>query len=244
MTRKSVARPGRERILDAAERLFSRRGFYGVSLRDITEAAGVDVALVGYHFGGKRALFKAVFERRAEVLNRERLELLNDIRLAARPGTPSLEAIVHAFTYPLLERSARGGAGWKSYFALIAYVNNSPEFGPEMMSEHFDALVAKFIAVLREALPDVPPQEIYWGYQFLTGALTLTFAETGRIDKLSGGIVRAADLDSVLERLAPYVAGGFRALAARAAAANATRTPRRSSRAGKAAHMKAIPREG
>jgi AcrR family transcriptional regulator len=216
MKKKTAGRPGKERILDAAEALFARRGFYGVSLRDITEAAGVDVALVAYHFGGKRELFTAVFERRAEVLNRERLELLEDVRRRALPAAPSLEAICNAFFQPLLERSARGGPGWKSYFALVAYVNNSPEFGPLMMTRHFDPLVDRFIAVLREALPDCPPREIYWGYQFLTGALTLTFAETGRIDKLSGGLCRASDLDSVYERLAPYVAAGFRALRARA----------------------------
>ena len=222
MKKKTADRPAKERILDAAEQLFAQRGFYGVSLRDITQAAGVDVALVSYHFGGKRELFTAVFERRAEVLNRERLELLEELRRAALPAAPSLEAIVNAFSQPLLERSARGGPGWKSYFALVAYVNNSPEFGPLMMTRHFDPLVDRFIAVLREALPACPPREIYWGYQFLTGALTLTFAETGRIDKLSGGLCRSSDLDSVLERLAPYVAGGFRALAARAAGGKGT----------------------
>ena len=214
-SKKTPLRNGKERILDAAEQLFAKRGFYGVSLRDITQAAGVDVALVGYHFGGKRELFTAVFERRAEVLNRERLELLEDVRRSALPGAPSLEAIVNAFTQPLLERSARGGAQWKSYFALVAYVNNSPEFGPQMMTQHFDPLVDRFIAVMREALPSCPAREIYWGYQFLTGALTLTFAETGRIDQLSGGLCRASDLDSVHQRLAPYVAAGLRALCAR-----------------------------
>jgi AcrR family transcriptional regulator len=218
MKQKPPPRPGKERILDAAEQLFAQRGFHGVSLRDITQTAGVDVALVGYHFGGKRELFTAVFERRAEVLNRERLELLETVRRTALPQTPTLEAIVNAFSQPLLERAARGGPGWKSYFALVAYVNNSPEFGPVMMTRHFDPLVDKFIAVLREALPECPPREIYWGYQFLTGALTLTFAQTGRIDKLSGGLCRSSDLDSVHERLAPYVAAGFRALCGRAAA--------------------------
>lgn len=219
MKKKTPARPGKERILDAAEQLFARRGFYGVSLRDITQAAGVDVALVGYHFGGKRALFTAVFERRAEVLNRERLELLEAARRAALPAAPAIEAIVNAFSQPLLERSAHGGAGWKSYFALIAYVNNSPEFGSVMMTRHFDPLVDKFIAVLREALPGCSAREVYWGYQFLTGALTLTFAETGRIDTLSGGLCKSSDLDSVHERLAPFVAAGFRALCTRARAA-------------------------
>jgi len=226
MKKKTPARPGKERILDAAEQLFAQRGFHGVSLRDITQAAGVDVALVGYHFGGKRELLTSVFERRAEVLNRERLELLERVRSAALPRPPTLEAIVNAFTQPLLERSARGGAGWKSYFALVAWVNNSPEFGPVMMTRHFDPLVDRFIAVLREALPGCPPREIYWGYQFLTGALTLTFAETGRIDKLSGGLCRSSDLDSVHQRLAPYVAAGFRALYTRAGPAPAGRRAR------------------
>jgi len=216
MARKSHDRTnGKDRILDAAETLFAQRGFHGVSLRDITSAAGVDVALVSYHFGGKRELFTAVFDRRAEVLNRERLELLNEVRLAARPHMPSVEAIVAAFVTPLLERSARGGPGWKSYFALIAYVNNSPEFGPVMMTHSFDPLVEKFVEALREALPSAPPREIYWGYQFLTGSLTLTFAETGRIDTLSKGLCRSADLDSVIQRLPTFMAAGFHALAER-----------------------------
>ncbi len=214
-SKKAGTKPGKDRILDAAEGLFARHGFYGVSVRDITKAAEVDVALVSYHFGGKRELFAAVFQRRAEQLNPERLAMLENMRRAALPGTPTVEQIVNAFTYPLLERSARGGPGWKSYFALVAQVNNSPEWGPVLMTQHFDPLVERFIAVLREALPGCESRDIYWGYQFLTGALTLTFAETGRIDRLSGGLCSSSDLDSVHERLAPFVAAGFQALCAR-----------------------------
>jgi len=210
--KRAGTKPGKERILDAAERLFARHGFYGVSVRNITDAAEVDVALVNYHFGSKRELFAAVFQRRAEILNPERLARLEEVRRAALPGVPSLEDIINSFTYPLLERSARGGPGWKSYFALIAQVNNSPEWGPVLMTQYFDPLVERLIAALREALPDCPLREIYWGYQFLTGALTITFAETGRIDKLSGGLCNSSDLDSVHERLPPYVAAGFRAI--------------------------------
>ena len=228
--RGAAGRPAKVRILDAAEHLFARNGFYGVSVRGITEAAGVDVALVNYHFGSKRQLFAAVFQRRAKLLNPERLAMLEQVRRQALPGAPALEDIVNAFTYPMLERSARGGPGWKSYFALVAQVNNSPEWGPVLMTEYFDPLVERFIAVLREALPDCDPREIYWGYQFLTGALTLTFAETGRIDKLSGGLCRATDLDSVHARLARYVAAGFRALCVTAGKAPAARRGRRAGR--------------
>src|SRR5476651_99954 len=85
-SQKKGTKPGKERILDAAERLFARNGFYGISVRDITEAAGIDVALVSYHFGGKRELFAAVFQRRAELLNPERLAMLEEVRRAALPG--------------------------------------------------------------------------------------------------------------------------------------------------------------
>src|ERR1700758_5326098 len=99
-----------------------------------------------------------------------------------------------------------------------------------MMTQHFDPLVERFIAVMCEALPECPLREIYWGYQFLTGALTITFAETGRIDKLSGGLCKSSDLDSVHERLAPYVAAGFRAIC----------TPNKSTTLGFQANIKSI----
>jgi AcrR family transcriptional regulator len=228
--RRARGRPTRERILDAAEKLFARRGFHGVSVRDITQDAGVDVALVSYHFGSKQALLDSVLTRRSEVLNAERMRLLHACIEKARPGLPGLAEVIDAFTHPLLNRSGRGGPGWKAYFGLIAQVNNSTEFGGVIMTKYFDPVVRVFVDTLRQVLPECDARDIYWSYHFLSGALTLTFAETGRIDNLSGGLCRSADLDSVHERLVPFVAAGFRALCAEGAARRAA-----ASRAGAAA---------
>jgi AcrR family transcriptional regulator len=52
----------RQRLLRAGARLFSERGYDGVSVADLAARAGVTKALISYHFGGKRGLYVAVLE--------------------------------------------------------------------------------------------------------------------------------------------------------------------------------------
>jgi AcrR family transcriptional regulator len=205
-------RPTREKLMDAAEALFARKGYHGTSVRDITGRAGVDVSLINYHFGGKKQLFAAVLARRGTTLNDERLRRLAEVRRRAAPLPPGTEDVVAAFFDPILERLAHAGPEWHSYFALIAAVNNSPEFGRSVMGKTFDSTVRQFIQALMESLPGAAPEDVYWGYNFLTGALTLSLAETGRLDALSDGLCRSTDVQALKERLGPYVTAGLRGL--------------------------------
>ena len=59
----------RERLLDAAERVFAEQGVANASVRDITGAAGANVASINYYFGSREALLAAVIHRRQEPLN-------------------------------------------------------------------------------------------------------------------------------------------------------------------------------
>ena len=206
-------RTTKDKLMDAAEKLFARRGFHGVSLREITSEAGVDLALVNYHFGTKKKLLAEVIERRGQLLNAERVQQLAEVRFKAAPQPASTEAVVGAFLNPILDRLAHAGAGWHSYFALLAYVNNSPEWGCTMIGKAFDAVVREFIQAVMASLPGASAEDIYWGYNFLTGALTLSLAETGRLDLLSGGLCRADDVAALRARLVRYVSAGLRGLA-------------------------------
>ncbi len=59
----------RQALLDSATRLFGKHGFDATSNRLLAEHAGVNQALIGYHFGSKEGLYEAVFEHIAERLS-------------------------------------------------------------------------------------------------------------------------------------------------------------------------------
>ena len=200
----------RDRILDAAEELFAEHGFDGVTVRQVTRKANVDVALAHYYFGTKRGLFDAVFLRRAAVINDARLKSIDDYQISAGAGGATIEGFMHAFLDPVMERWAKGGAGWKNYLAIVAQVNNTRKWGGETMARYFDPVIHRLIDALRGIMPGARDDDLFWAYHFLSGALTLAFAETGRIDRLSSGVCRSNDYDAVKARLAPFAAAGFR----------------------------------
>lgn len=61
-------RVGREHILDAAESLFTERGYKAASIREIARACGVTNAAIYYHFPDKESLFAEVMQRHAQRL--------------------------------------------------------------------------------------------------------------------------------------------------------------------------------
>lgn len=196
-------------ILDHAEALFARHGLHGVTVREVASSAGVDPALVHYYFATKKGLFDAVFERRAEVVNVERMRSMNAYALAAGERI-SVEGCIEAFLEPILRHSLTGDEHWRNYFRLLALVNNSPDWGGRMMSRHFDPVIRRLVELLRRCMPQASDVDLYWSYHFLSGALTLSLSETGRIDRLSGGACASADMQAIFRRMVPFIAAGFR----------------------------------
>ncbi len=202
-----------EAIYDAAEELFSKHGLHGVTLKDVAQQVGVHHTLLNYYFADKKALFDAVFARRAVVTSERRMLALDQYETACG-GTPTIEGALHAFLDTDLDLYIDGGPGWKNYAALGAQVANTPEWGAEMMDKYFDPVVLRLIALLKRAMPDCAEEDIFWGYHFVTGSLMLTLARTGRIDKLSSGKCRSDDFVAVKERMTKFMAAGFRSICA------------------------------
>ena len=211
-----------EQILDAAEDLFSKHGLHGVTLKEVAQRVGVHHTLLNYYFSDKKTLFDAVFARRAVVTSERRMRALDDYERESA-GKPTVEGALRAFLDTDLDLYINGGEGWKNYAQLGAQVANTPEWGAALMDEHFDPVVLKLLGLLRKALPDCAPVDVFWGYHFVTGALMLTLARTGRIDKLSDGLCRSEDFGAVKERMATFMAAGFIAVCQQQAAKRAAK---------------------
>ncbi|WP_294328159.1 TetR family transcriptional regulator [uncultured Sphingomonas sp.] len=200
-----------EQILDVAEALFSKHGLYGVTLADVAQQVGVHRTLLSYYFRDKKELFDQVFARRAVVTSETRMRALDEYERAAG-DSPTVEGVLQAFLDTDLDLYIQGGEGWKNYAALGAQVANTPEWGAEMMDDYFDPVVLRLVDILQRAMPECSRTDIFWGYHFVTGALMLTLARTGRIDKLSGGLCRSEDFVAVKQRMARFMAAGFRSI--------------------------------
>jgi AcrR family transcriptional regulator len=200
-----------EQILDAAEDLFSKHGLHGVTLKDVAKRVGVHHTLLNYYFSDKKALFDAVFARRAVVTSERRMRALDEYEAASK-GKLTVEGALRAYLDTDLDLYIQGGEGWKNYAQLGAQVANTPQWGAELMDQHFDPVVLRLITLLKKALPDCAEADIFWGYHFVSGALMLTLARTGRIDKLSNGLCKSDDYGAVKDRMASFMAAGFVAI--------------------------------
>ena len=131
---------------------------------------------------------------------------------AAAGDNPTVEGALHAFLDTDLDTYIEGGEGWRNYAKLGAQVANTPEWGADLMDEHFDPVVLRLIDILKRAMPGCAEEDLFWGYHFVTGALMLTLARTGRIDKLSGGKCRSDDFVAVKQRMATFMANGLKSI--------------------------------
>jgi AcrR family transcriptional regulator len=191
----------KQRILDAAEKLFGENGYSATSLRHIISEAQVNLAAIHYHFGSKQDLLDQVILRKAGPMNERRLKLLDRCEAEAAPEPASVERIVTAFILPalLIDKSPQ-------FIKLMGRVH-SEGLMPEIARRNFQPMISRFLSALHGALPDVSAEELVWKAHFAIGALALALTVRPEFDQENA----VQSPMGIAARLVAFVSNGFRA---------------------------------
>ena len=205
-------RETRDRLLQSAVRLFSERGFRGVTVREICLAARANVAAVNYHFGDKIGLYREVVQQAIDAM-----QAMTEAARSAGEGKPpdeQLRLYVALFLRRLLE------PGNDSIHQLVNREMSEPtpaldaliEQGVRPRFEYLSGVVAAILQCDRSD-PRVVRSVVSVQSQ------SVIYARPNRIAERMGFKLRPSvgEIDDLAEHIADFSIAGVRALGARVA---------------------------
>jgi AcrR family transcriptional regulator len=196
--RREAGMRTRTRLLDAALDQLAERGEDGVNLRELTDAAGANVAAVSYHFGSLKSLCDAAIGHALE-----RYLEAQQTALSALDAESTLEEVAAAFARPLMRALAVGGRDL-DVMRIVARCSIDPPQAWDRFDATFDQIRADVRKVLRKKLPDVKDRELTFRIRAAAGLLNwLVLAPVG-------AELRNAPEKKIERRVVPVLAGALR----------------------------------
>lgn len=216
MNRSATASPNaanktRSRIIQAAEKIFAQKGFRAMTLRDVTQQAGVNLAAVNYHFGSKTNLMRAVIQRRIEPINMERIARLDACVARNAPQAVPLNEIFDALFRPLFDHAMSEKDPDRAFIQMIGRALTEPaDFVRTMHKEFFIELSQRFMSELKRSCPELSEEDLQFRFFLSVSTMLGTVTEQIRLENISDGKLNGTDLDKLCSKLTAFVVSGFK----------------------------------
>jgi AcrR family transcriptional regulator len=195
--RREAGQRTRECLLRTTLQLLADRGSEGLSLREVTEIAGANVAAVSYHFGSLKALRDAAVESALESYLDSQLGAL-----APLSADSTLAELAEAFARPMMHALAAGGAEL-AVMRTVARVGIDPPDSWGRLTAKFEQTRTDALRVLTARLPGVDPEELKFRTRCAAGLLNwLVLAPIG-------GELAAQPAELIERWLVPVLAGAL-----------------------------------
>lgn len=196
----------RNRLLDAAERLFAENGYNGTSIRDLTSAADCNIAAVNYHFGGKDKLYIQMFHRQLLRMMNGHKEVIN--RVTNTPGSTLEDLLRGVVSQPLkqIERNDPSGAIMK---LMVREVLNQHIGKDEILGE----FKSEFFSLLGDAIRVFCPSLNLRDTQMLFFTLDAMVIHPVLFSEFYLEVVEDLDFDGIIDHIVKVAAAGIRAYA-------------------------------
>lgn len=149
--RSTASDSARAHLLDVAEEILASHGFQALTIRELTQAAGVNLATVNYVFGTKDGLLIGLQQRMFGPMIQERLDRFDALEAA---GNPTVRDIVRALIEPLGRMRDRHGTPAVELFRYL--VAHSADRVRSASWELLEPGSRRFQALIVQALPEQP----------------------------------------------------------------------------------------
>ena len=203
----------KDRIRVAARQVICELGIDNVTTREIARAAGVNIAAINYHFGGKDKLavevFREVVRRSAEYRLARLEEILEKARISG--ARPDLEEIVASFVDGYFRGDAPAEGELLANLILKNRISPTP-WTSQLIYEEIDGMATRYMSALEAALPRLSPAEVNWRYHFMVGTVVTAANHRDpehRLERLSDNRVSTTKRDDMRRNLVDFIARGF-----------------------------------
>lgn len=129
----------REAVFAAAATLFSAHGFDGVAMDDIARQAGVNKAMIYYHFADKLALYRSIVSEGLHSMS----ETVAAIASSADSPASKLDGFIVAFVAMTENRP------WMPAIMLREIAEGAPRLDPQTM-DHMRGVITGFVTILKQ----------------------------------------------------------------------------------------------
>jgi AcrR family transcriptional regulator len=207
----SNGRSVQNRLIEAAEELFCRRGFNETSVRDIAAAADCNVASMNYYFGGKDSLYLEIWRRRLDQMRESRLASIEKVMSAGEQ--PQLEDLLRSYATAFLEPLFEG-EGECRFIHLMAREIIEPHLPPEMFTSQ---MAGPVISALSKALTEICPwlneADARTVIILIVGQLIHAVCVRGMFDESGHPEMPRLSVQDMVNHIVKFSAGGIRAYA-------------------------------
>lgn len=192
-------------LLNAAEELFAAHGYSGTSLRSIARAAEANIAAVNYHFGSKEKLFVATVQRIAKPLLEAQFHRLDQVLLEQ----PTVESVLQAFLAPPLKLICQAPDNRGLIQAqFMGRCRGEPTIQP-LAEKAFSESHRRFVAALKQALPDKSAAELKWRLDMVIAMLIRVICSAN----LPGALLQgnsSEEIDEAIAKLVQFAAAAMK----------------------------------
>ncbi|MBC8128334.1 MAG: TetR/AcrR family transcriptional regulator [Gloeobacteraceae cyanobacterium ES-bin-144] len=193
-------------------------GIAATSLREVTDKAGVNLALVKYHFGSKNGLVEAMLKRRLEPINERRIALLGAARSRHGKYAVPLEEVLESLIRPAVEMGLKNGKEGALFLRVFGRLFAEPSSSMILMHKEMGKMIKLFDAAFAKALPEMRGADMAWRKIATLGVVQHSLLMLSMIDELPLALKlpikflkRTPAPDQVVAQLVAFSAAGMRA---------------------------------